>query len=214
MQAPRDILGEHYRLVRDHYNLPPYVIMHQADTWGPYDPIISPQGMALSAWENRSYEYLLVNMLNSLPPTMQRAPRPELRSTALRIASGNKHERSLTHEYHKADEMQDMQAVAGFLACHPPINIFMANVPAYQIPGQDWRNTEIFQSKYGPVNNVAPRWMAMDTQGHGVAGVGHVGVSHSAAQHRAQNLGNVVYQNVSANDAETGKFNIMGTPRR
>ena len=139
--SPYHLSGEMYRLVRNTFALPAFWIVRQEEGWGPYDPIIIPQGIQRPAWspnpgDNVSYHDLVERVVTQSPPTFAVAPRRDHREVALSLALSRPTDRSLIHETHKADEQADMRAIASFIDAHPEIRQFIEGHAAYNCP--DW----------------------------------------------------------------------------
>lgn len=233
VQSPRHILGEHYRLVRDFFHLPPHVIMDQGHDWGPYDPIQPPPGSAPNIlWAGISYEVLLVGALARLPPTMAWEPRPDVRAVAVRRAIADRHNTSYHHEIAVLEEQRDLQAICRFMEEHLPLQkaLVQANGtaanPAGGIPGNDWHNTAIYHSlhpagagavMFPPVAGAVPptpHWCEIAAAGQGVAGTGSVGVAQSLVNFQAAHANNQFVAQIPPRELRRGRIRMGGTPRR
>ena len=214
---PCNIVGEHCRLVRDHCNLPAWVIMHQADNWGPCDPIVAPPGLAITSWNGVSCHFLLQGLLNLVPPSIAECPRPDHRTVALRRALANRGTASHTHEIHASDEHADMLAINRFFACNPNAVTDFENDPNNQVPNNDFANTNIFRSdanNHVPLGAPLPRWVPVNPNNEGPARSGRAGVGGAAEAFRLANMNNACVQGRNANQVRNGNFNMVGTPRR
>ena len=214
---PCNIIGEHHRLVRQHCNLPPFVIMHQSDNWGPFDPIIAPEGLGLTSWDGQSHHNLLQDLLMTLPPSIARCPRPDHRAVALKRALANRHSASLNHETHAGDEHSDMLALDRFFAANPNAVTDCQNHPGNNVPNNDFVNTSIFRAN--PMHNVPngapmPVWVPLAPPNEGVARSGREGLGREAQAFRLANLANPCVAGRTANEVGRGNFNVVGTPRR
>jgi len=215
--APRQIMGEQYRLVVNRHGLPPWVIMDQEDHWGPYNPIRPPRTwVGNTAWSNVTFDFLLHDVLNNFPPPLLQEPRPDPRAVAVRRAMGNRNNVSLLHETHIADETQDKIAICNFMEAHPGFRQFFCLHPGNNIPGADFRNTSLYRAKYGdPPGLPLPVHVPLALPNEGVAGAGSVGgVGPMIALHRAQNANVPLHQGMTDDEVAKGVFNIFGTPRR
>ena len=216
--APQVLHGEHYRLVKGTFNLMPHHIMrYQTEDWGPYDPLQAPLGV-IANWVGRSYNDLLDQVLNVLPPSIQHAPRQCSCSRAL-LRSRNGTTSSYIHEQNSQDELMDMKAIGNFVEAHPHVNALFNHLP--------WNQTGLAMA----VNANQPLhskgiWINLTRAAGGVAGTGAfpLGLAGTIITHyqgwRFANffgLGNPanfadLYHNRTAADVARGLFTMPGAP--
>ena len=99
--------------------------------------------------------------------------------------------------------MQDMKAVANFFLAHNNARLDFQADPTN--PVVHWRNTSISRTLQPNVPGGPPlQWVEMALNNNGIAGVGDVGTTESAVQHRAANGGLAICNNTTLNDIHNG----------
>ena len=212
------IYGEHYRMVRDYFSITPAVIMAQHPAWGPYEPLTALPNTHNAPYVGVTYHQCLFLLLGSLPPSCAIVPRPDPRMAALRRVIADPGRRTQFSEYHRADETQDMIAIAEFMEAHPPAVHAIVNDPAYNIGL--WSQTSVYRAKNGqPGGLFHPNpqvWLPLSTPGRGIAGQGSTvnGVLGSLVEHRAAHPNTILYHNTTMADTQQGVLNTPGHRRR
>jgi hypothetical protein len=215
---PYVLTGEHYRMVKGRYGISPHHIMRwQNENYGPYDPLESPPGVHV-IWTGITFWNILVETLNSLPPSIAEVP---LQCTCLRALqrarNGTTH--SYFHEKNALDELFCQNAVGNFMGAHPPL------IGHYQnLTGVAWNTTQPFLARHSqqPLGRQGV-WVDLATQGVGICGVGHCGIAESNVTHflayQAATMAGFggpqmnLYQGKTVHDARRGNFSMPGTPR-
>ena len=217
---PLVLTGEHYRMVKGRFGIQAHHIMRwQDENWGPYDQLQCPPNSRMG-WENFTYDFLLMNTINSLPRSIALVPRPCTCTMALQRSRNG-----TTHSYHNekntCDEFYDQRAVGNFMEAHHPLRGAYQHMPG----GAPWNTTQAFLSTGSnqPLNGMG-HWVELAPPGMGICGLGNVGITDSNVQHFQQWQQNVaagapnqqanLYQGKTANDIRQGSFAMPGTPRR
>ena len=216
---PYILKGEHYRMVKGRYGVQPHHIMRwQDENFGPYDPLIVPQGCQ-AVWQGFTYFQLLLETIQSLPPSMHIEPRICSCTRAL-LRSRNGATHSYFNEKNSLDELADQAAIGNFMAAHPPL------VGHYQnLTNTNWNHTQprMARNSFQPLNGQGV-WVPLAPQGQGVCQQGSAGISESIVAHCLQYQVAVtngqpfarmnLYTGRSIADARRGHFSMPGTPGR
>ena len=215
---PYVLMGEHYRMVKGkHGIMPHHIVRWQNENFGPYDALQVPPG-AFAPWAGQTYWNLLVETLNSLPPSISETPIQCTCSRALqRSRNGMTH--SYHHEKNSMDELFCQNAIGNFMSAHP------AMIGHYQtLTGIPWPVTQTALSRgaFVPLHGQGI-WVQLASPGIGICGVGDIGIAQSNANHytlfQAMHGAGLIggqmnlYQGKTIDDARRGNFSMPGTPR-